>query len=547
MKNIIGISNIESIIPVSSSIKINSYSYFIRFKQKVEVSYIELEFENINTADTVIVVYLDNDNWHFVDFNLIMINDNVQISFKSYLIANCIRVIVNSSSNSRISGIYGVDSPNNGVKYRSILLSNRTDGLVQRLISMLHTMALADFLDVDFGFTWVNNKEHNKFHDVKSVQDMFSKNYIVKYYFDYSEERLPFNLKMIKDNIETQQFGQYATPNPKAIAQDFHLKKNYLHYYNSIEFSQEIESARKLAIDIAQMYSRTNSVAIHIRGGDIVYDYFKKYLIFIDKVIPIPLILECLTSWEKNATVFLVSQDEVLMDELSRKYNCIKVSSLYPANFTSVQKIFFDIEFMSCCNKVYGGNSAPAILPALLRNNQRIDINMTFNQHQKYEIITKWRDVVLEDSKIPNEWKAYTCVLALAYGYHISDANALIDWCNKGMLYDKNNPLFNLIRVILLYRVDEDFAENESKKIMLTSGTNQFDGFFIIKGNVGLGYLKDLKERVEKSDLPYANLILALCAYKQNKGEALKYYLRYQKNVNETIDSVEDLFKNFNV
>lgn len=442
------------------------------------------------------------------------------------------------------------------INIKPILLGFRSDGLMQRLYSIIQTMALADFCGYNFGFTWITSSDtrHNQFHDILDANLTFNKEFIEKHLFEkyHIDEFYRYNTK----KVSILGYGEvFATHNPSNINKDFVLKKEYREYYNEIGFATDIMQARELASNIDLP---SNAIAIHVRAGDVVYGEFRTIQAFIDKVLQFPFILDIINNFEHSQSVIvLFGQDSHLMDCIKKVHNnkVILASDYYSQDFKSIQKIFFDVELMSRCTVIYGGDSGPVKIANMIGNNTVHNLHNEMSQRDKLDIL---RTYLLDIEQYKNKYNLSDLQIAFAgsaylyYGFNCEKIEDLYYVSKLTIASDTENNLYKVLNIILNYRVlPIKEAEDKVLEYILSSSSQSnrlgFASIFrddcirIIKKS---GYMSSLWELVQNNNVPYANLILGLYyLYDKNHNMASFYFQNYKKLVDIESNVISNFLK----
>lgn len=510
----------------------------------------DLKFCHVSNNISVLVS-LDGENWKTV-YNKIQIfgwdKDALHISFKegenlkyikfvnknNYLHLAQIEILVNKEDNRNIT-----------------LITDRQDGLCQRLLGMINAMAVADYCGFNFGFTWLDNKSDNSFHDVKNVYSTFNDDFIRKFYFNIER----------KENINVLKYGDiYLTPDASLIVN----KNEYIDYrkfYDNIDFSEEIKFSISHAKKLSQFF-KSDFSAIHIRAGDIVYGVHRKSQQFITKVLQYPFILDLLNK-ENNKNILLVGQDISFMQVLERNFGSIKIlENFYPKDLTSIQKIFFDVECLSSCSEIYGGDSGPILLASKLSGSSIINRHIQLPLLEKLDIL---KFFILDDNFFIKYFNpniiSYACSAYLYYGFNKKSIpiENLIRINNLAMICDQETEIYKIFDLLLQYRcLPMEMAEKNVRNYIEQYGTStspikglsylynsNWKHFSYVSNRVG--YLNDIKEKISNNfNLPYAEFIIGMSEYNMgNKYIAKKYFnsLKNIKNKESLPKCLSDFFR----
>lgn len=445
----------------------------------------------------------------------------------NYFYASRINIFVNKNDNSDIT-----------------ILSDRRDGLCQRVIGMLETMAVADYFGFNFGFTWINNKEDDHFHDVKKVGDMFSRSFIDSHY--------------ISDGVKKRiRFGDvFFTPSAKEVIGNEHYVIDYYRLYLRIKFSTEIVEATS-AVDKLKLPE--DMIGIHLRAGDIIYGMHKNNPMFISKVLEFPFVLHILEV-ENHSKVILIGQDQDFIEIIKHTYQVKSSDDFYYENITSLQKIFFDIQLFVKCKKVYGADSGPILLANSISKRALINPHQDLEDDEKLRILKKWllkKDAI--NSSIPDLQIAYACFAYISYGFNDEKKEDLVAVNNVAREKNKANRLYDIFDLFLQYGfLENEEAEKNVLEYITIHGTTKFpvkgydilfrNGLGTTRLNHNLQYTQKLKSIIQNATdkLPYANLLLGLaCYYTDAYIEAGLYFRKYieEERVSQMPDVVRGFFE----
>ena len=253
---------------------------------------------------------------------------------------------------------------------KSLIFSNRPDGLGERLKGLLNAMVLSEYIKGDFKFSWIEQTdENNKFHSTGLVEDIFSSNFIRNHIVDRKVigelniepiKKVPhiaYDKISIYDGLLVQQQNiRNQVKDKKFVVEKYAFRKAF----NKIEFSGGINSAKYLA-ENANIGSKP--VAIHLRAGDIVYGMYRFMDRYYNKVIPIYVLDELITKIHGlGYQVVIFGQEVDFCRLISRKHNAIYSGDLIDEKFNVSQEAIFDIVLMSRCEYIISGGSGFAIL-----------------------------------------------------------------------------------------------------------------------------------------------------------------------------------------
>lgn len=246
-------------------------------------------------------------------------------------------------------------------------VSDRTDGLGERIKALLNAMVLSKIYDSCFYFTWRPIGEKvSSFHSIEGVDEVFDYSFIRKHFKDEVFQ----DVKHYKHLGSTSDLTYVVDQNPveRSIFQFKNVAKreDYAEAFNKIGFSPKVKEALEIA---GAVKLQGNSVSIHLRSGDIVNGIYRFGDRYSNKVLPVYIvnliIKKCLV---EDADIALVGQDSSVCGFFESRYNNVflsnKVSDKY--NFTTLQKAVFDIKFLSQAKQIVSGASGFAQLAALI-------------------------------------------------------------------------------------------------------------------------------------------------------------------------------------
>jgi hypothetical protein len=254
-----------------------------------------------------------------------------------------------------------------------VICSSRADGLTEKINSMLNGLLIADLLGLEFIFVW---KSHGGIklkegHSVPSDMDqLYSSDLIKKHFIKESEFNfpaeywLPIKEKMKKLTLkcigELENDGNQFWLSPLRLTQNKHFftQAQIQNVFFNRLFTKTINNR---LCDAKKFVIPSNNVAIHLRGGDVVYgDYRHSGIHARDKSLTL-LICEHLTKHfmneGRNVIFFGASQGDI--DYLTNKYS--NASSMKTMGFTldsATESMLCEIYFMSQCSLLIGAKGS---------------------------------------------------------------------------------------------------------------------------------------------------------------------------------------------
>lgn len=331
---------------------------------------------------------------------------------------------------------------------RNTILANRRDGLGQRLLAILNSIAVSDFFKYDFKFTWDVGLEKDKHHAISSVDKIFSENFIKNNFHPKLVDNIP-HVRDMKDSANNGKWFECTQSINAAFAKKYNLSLNYKKAFEKIEFSEHILKAKLAAQEIEVDES---TVAIQMRAGDIIYGEFRHHTSFYSKVILYPIVLEAIGNFlNVNKKIIIFGQDEGLINKIVEFFEGENIFSskmlMEGFDFDNEQVAFFDIFLMSRCKHIYAKESGFALISAKIADKSLESFGMKSNEEKDF--IFKNIDL-LEVSK---EQYSYS-ILGVVYHtniYDFEDAKNTLDLVKKGLLKDNYN--IGLHFYVLIYNI----------------------------------------------------------------------------------------------
>lgn len=337
--------------------------------------------------------------------------------------------------------------------------ANRTDGLGERLRSMLVAMTLAEKFDGRFLFYWDSSKKGNEYHATESREDIFAERFIADYCLRLKETE---GIQLLKEFFKNgQETGTYRVPVafPKEMPQETVSTQDVKRAFDRIEFSAPLTEA------VSQAYTvqlPDNIVALHLRAGDIIYGGFRDLAQYIRKVVPFTLATRLIQrSLEDGKSVLVFGQDGDLIEQLTKQDGVLSAAEYMPEGLTtSAQMAMFDMVLMSRCQDIYAGSSGFALFAGLISGTEVIDPYSSWSAEDALQDILQ----ALErpGMAVSREQIAFACKIA----FLLNCRQCLGDprWLNvirEGRRHDGSNLFFWVAELAVLYEL-ERFGEAES-------------------------------------------------------------------------------------
>ncbi|HEG3340447.1 TPA: glycosyltransferase [Campylobacter jejuni] len=309
------------------------------------------------------------------------------------------------------------------------IISSKPDGLGMRLASMLIGMYLAKKLDFNFGFTWVNSidlafmgiMDSKKEQDINylgncmdEVDVIFDHDFIEKYLLNPLELENNHGLAIrkkertfheLKNGQYEELWGWYSTDVlPSKWIKECDEKEclfEIKNIYKNISFSKEYIGIIK---NVDNLISRnlTNFIALHIRGGDIIFSNIRKTPNFtpvVERLFPYEIAIDIALKELKNGkNIIIFGQDLNANKEFARylksfvefkHLKIINVDDLVDENYTEMQRAFFEINLMSKAEKIYSARESVFSKVAMMISgcNKLISFHDIFSAEMQMKLI----------------------------------------------------------------------------------------------------------------------------------------------------------------
>ncbi|MFH5335062.1 glycosyltransferase [Campylobacter coli] len=387
------------------------------------------------------------------------------------------------------------------------IISSKPDGLGMRLASILVGMYLAKKCDFNFGFIWPNSidlafmgithsqntKDINYLGNAMDEADVvFNLNFLKEYLIDdtcVSENhgieirKKASTFKQIQDkaNFETE-WGWYSTdilPSSwlEECLQDECLKE-ISKIYNTIGFSDRFMKI----IQDSQAVKIKKFIALHIRGGDIIFSKIRKapgWNVVQERYFPYEIAIDIIQNeLMHDYSIIVFGQDlnanKALVEYF---YKCVSnkiflVDEFVDRNYNDMERSFFEINLMSRAEKIYSAKESVFSKVAMMiagRNNL-ISYHDVYTQEEQAFIIQK------NLSKLSlhkfQDARAYFRLFEL---YRDSDIKKSMTFLSKALELDYDNDAYRIYLLDCLFRL-KDYATADAMLGQIIA--EHYEGFF---------------------------------------------------------------------
>lgn len=409
-----------------------------------------------------------------------------------------------------------------------VFVGNRTDGLGERLKSILNVILLSKITGGDFRFSWKSVLDHHKkFHATSTKEEIFNKEFINKRIIDNtfinSMKLIPLselNTKNIDsyDGILVNQSPLYVQTSEMSLRSGL----DYKWAYESIGFSDNIVLAQQSANGVTQ---KNKTVSIHLRAGDIVYAQHRITNSCVPKVIP-AYIASLLIDYFKELgyQVIIFGQDEIFCEGICKDKDVLYSQHLCNPKFSEAQKAIFDITLMSESEIIVGGQSGFSTFAGLVGG---VPVKY-FDKFFSYtEIIKAFYDAMDECGTLNRDFtsplmKSYSIMhFLIMYGDHLGVDHKLklINFCKE---LDEKNTFFQIMKSVYLFE-NGDYSESEVSLLELFRPNLDYDIYWLVRDNKLNYFLKPIRFCAENGSAVFAAILL-MCNIHNSTDIDIKLY-----------------------
>ncbi|XGQ70955.1 glycosyltransferase [Campylobacter hepaticus] len=399
------------------------------FLEKIKILTNKNIFLRSNVHDIKIYISTNNIQWTFIpqDFYLWKYNNlecNIILSHK--IQARYVKIVLER----KVLNLAKVEIFKK--RKKGYIISSKPDGLGMRIASILVGMYLAKKMDFEFGFLWHNSidlafmgitesHKNEKLNYLGNCMDevdvVFGEDFIEKYLLpseglEYShgntirKYQRTFEFLNSEENFE-QEWGWYSTDILPSLwienCEESECLYEIQEIYKTISFSKQYQDIlAKVEKDIMQL--KSNFIALHIRGGDIIFSNIRKAPSFtpvVERLFPYEIALElAIKELDNNHNIIIFGQDLNANQELVRylksfqqysHLNIIDIGSFIKSDYTEMQRAFFEINFMSKAEKIYSAKESVFSKLAMMISgrNKLISFHDVFSNRRQLELINQ--------------------------------------------------------------------------------------------------------------------------------------------------------------
>lgn len=339
------------------------------------------------------------------------------------------------------------------------------DGLGERLKAIMNAMLMAKAFQGKFLFNWEplrRSAEVLKTQSIDLRDSTFAPEFIKAYHVDKTTLKT-VNVGEFYALAEGETFedkvNQYDGIVMRQNLTDFHRRvlqargieprKHYPDIFESIGFSKALARVKDLADAVVLP---ANTVALHLRAGDVVYGPPRAVGRFAAKCFPYPLVMEFIREKQAAGSALLVfGQDEAFLDHLKQTFG-VTLARDYLGDFNATEAALFEICLMSRCHEICAGSSGFAHVASWRGNAPLVSLYARY-EPETAKALT-WQAMIQEGEQpgISHEQKAFACWAALyVCGNAMATTEADRDLLAAARKYDPDNDLYRLAEACNYY------------------------------------------------------------------------------------------------
>jgi hypothetical protein len=343
-----------------------------------------------------------------------------------------------------------------------VVLSQRADGLGERLNSLLNAMRLAEILDVDFRFTWpigaVGNDPH---HAIVRPGEFFSSDFVAAHLMSTAEARGGFvvpagpadDLDSLRRQLAAAERGLKAPGRPLSTRIDPEavpaVNRGFSAEFDTIGFHPSIEAAIAAARAVP-LGART--AGIHLRAGDNLFGHYRAWTAYWYKVVPIPVARALIARFQaEGREVHVFGEDARAIADLCETTGAIDASTQRPTHGMSpAEAAMFDLVLLSRCDRIISGWSGFAIQAASISDKQ---VERHLDLVKPLEIVELTRaDIALHGDRYDPTHRSFAWWAAFYAARHELPYGEAVDLLTSAIEADPTNPRARLRLAAVHYR-----------------------------------------------------------------------------------------------
>jgi tetratricopeptide (TPR) repeat protein len=346
-------------------------------------------------------------------------------------------------------------------------VSNRNDGLGERLKAMLNAIVMSNNFGKQFHVFWPNEVSAGKeFHAIDSKNIIFSKDYVKEKFIEedfFSRMKIAHlsDIKTSKDlesSDEDTFFICHQNEKFPFLMETGGIKPAaYREAFNSIKFSDSIKQSILAAKNINL---GKKAAAIHIRGGDIIYGRYRLSQRYQAKAISFPLAIALIHKLKQHGfTPVIFLQDKAIEDLLKHEnISDIILARDYSYQYDSTEQAFFEIMLMSRCQTILAGTSGFAELAARIAGIKVKKVQDYLTHEESISAFKRWLPL---NELVDNFQHSFVLLNYVLLGEAHLSAKEIDDALKQAEANDPENSLYRTKRILNLWKNNDFLSANK--------------------------------------------------------------------------------------
>lgn len=359
-----------------------------------------------------------------------------------------------------------------------IFVARRGDGFGERLRAMLNAMVASRLFPGTFRFSWPAARNYmdggSGWYSIRPVEETFAPEFVETWHIEADEliglDAVP--VATLSKPLGAAYIVEQSVLDRQAPGTFGNWRNEMPGCFRDIAFAPDLEQARRAAAAVPGDFSET--VALHLRAGDLVYGRFRKTGQFVGKACPWPIAHAiCTDLAARGKSVLLFGQDEDLIDWLCHRHGAHSAAALSSAcDFDAAQQALFEICLMARCETIVCGSSGFAVVAAWIGARQTINPYNFFDDAMTRSILEEATSTEPPDPRVSALQHAFACnaAITLRGDEALGDATgrAILD---RALQADPENDFFRILRGVADIRAADGAAFETRLQARLVQGT----------------------------------------------------------------------------
>ncbi len=343
-----------------------------------------------------------------------------------------------------------------------IVLSQRGDGLGERLNSLLNAMRLAEILDVDFRFTWpIGMVGKDPHHAIVRPDEFFSADFMAAHLMTTAEARGGFvlpagpadDLDSLRRQLAAAERGLKAPGRPLSTRIDPEavpaVSRGFSAEFDAVGFHPSIEAAIAAARAVPLS---ARPAGIHLRAGDNLFGRYRAWTQYWYKVVPLPVARALIGRFQAEGRGVLVfGEDTGAIADLCETTGATEASTKRPTpDMTPAEAAMFDLVLLSRCEHIVSGWSGFAIQAASI-SDQRVERYLDLVEPLEIVELTR-ADIAADGDRYDPTHRSFAWWAAYYAARHQLPYEEAVDLLTSAIEADPTNPRARLRLAALHYR-----------------------------------------------------------------------------------------------